>query len=119
MNSRAGWMHGAKVWIRVMSDHNREFDSGCWPAKLVVRSSIAAVVKADIGRLPHLSHDTLVAGAHLVLALLTIVSHNIDPLETAVVTVGAFTAGKARNVIPDTATLGPECPLLHAGGARS
>jgi len=55
--------------------------------------------------LPHLARDPLVAGAHLVLALQTIVSRNTDPLEAAVVTVGAFNSGKASNVIPDTAAL--------------
>src|SRR5262249_25523374 len=57
------------------------------------------------GGLPHLAPDPLVSGAHLVLAPQTIVSRNPDPLETAVVTVGAFNSGKASNVIPDSATL--------------
>src|SRR5262249_14439991 len=57
------------------------------------------------GGLPHLARDPLVAGAHLVLALQTIVSRNTDPLEAAVVTVGAFNSGKASNVIPHAATL--------------
>jgi hippurate hydrolase len=40
-----------------------------------------------------------------VMSLQTIVSRNIDPLQAAVVTVGALHAGKANNVIPATATL--------------
>ena len=55
--------------------------------------------------LPHLSKDPLVAGAHIVMALQTIVSRNVDPLESGVVTVGAFRSGEAGNVIPDTADL--------------
>ena len=39
------------------------------------------------------------------MALQTIVSRNVDPLQMAVVTVGALHAGKANNVIPQTATL--------------
>jgi hippurate hydrolase len=46
-----------------------------------------------------------VAAASIVMALQTIVSRNIDPLQMAVVTVGAIHAGKANNVIPQTATL--------------
>ena len=40
-----------------------------------------------------------------VMALQTVVSRNVDPLHSAVVTVGAMHAGTANNVIPDTATL--------------
>ncbi|SEE46501.1 hippurate hydrolase [Rhizobiales bacterium GAS188] len=73
----------------------------------------AAIDKIDIrlngfgghGALPHLSMDPLVAGASIVMALQTIVSRNVDPLESGVVTVGAFRSGEAGNVIPDTADL--------------
>ena len=40
------------------------------------------------------------------IALQTVVSRSVDPIESCVVTVGAFNAGQAFNVIPDTATLG-------------
>jgi hippurate hydrolase len=39
------------------------------------------------------------------MALQTVVSRNIDPLQAAVVTVGAMHAGRANNVIPEQATL--------------
>ncbi|MBO9649252.1 MAG: amidohydrolase [Variovorax sp.] len=57
------------------------------------------------GALPHRTADPIVAAASIVMALQTIVSRNIDPLQMAVVTVGAIHAGKANNVIPQTATL--------------
>ncbi|MBO9515073.1 MAG: amidohydrolase [Variovorax sp.] len=57
------------------------------------------------GALPHRSADPIVAAASIVMALQTIVSRNVDPLAMAVVTVGALHAGKANNVIPQTATL--------------
>jgi hippurate hydrolase len=57
------------------------------------------------GGLPHLARDPLVAGAHMVVALQTIVSRNTDPLESAVVTLGAFNSGNVNNVIPDKAIL--------------
>lgn len=57
------------------------------------------------GAQPHKANDTVVAASAIVLALQTIVSRNIDPLKTAVVTVGAFNAGRANNVIPASATL--------------
>jgi hippurate hydrolase len=52
-----------------------------------------------------LARDPLVAGAHLVVALQTIVSRTVDPFEPSVVTVGAFKAGTVNNVIPDRAEL--------------
>ena len=57
------------------------------------------------GAMPHRANDPLVAAASIVMALQTIVSRNVDPQQTAVVTVGAFQAGKANNVIPDQASV--------------
>ena len=57
------------------------------------------------GAFPHQSIDTVVAAASIVMALQTIVSRNVDPLKTAVVTVGALHAGEANNVIPEDARL--------------
>ena len=55
---------------------------------------------------PHLAVDPLVAAAAVVTALQTVVSRNVDPAETAVVTVGRMRSGDALNVIPDQAELG-------------
>ena len=57
------------------------------------------------GAMPHRAADPLVAAASIVMALQTIVSRNVDPLHTAVVTVGAMHAGQANNVIPALATM--------------
>ena len=57
------------------------------------------------GAMPHHAADPIVAAASIVMALQTIVSRNVDPLDAAVVTVGALHAGKANNVIPASATL--------------
>ena len=54
---------------------------------------------------PHKSIDPLVIGAHLVLALQSIVSRNVDPLEAAVLSICQFNAGNTVNVIPQTAYL--------------
>ncbi|AXV78784.1 MULTISPECIES: M20 aminoacylase family protein [Ralstonia solanacearum species complex] len=54
---------------------------------------------------PHLAVDPIVMASSLVMALQTIVSRNIDPTETAVVTVGSMHAGHVANVIPERATL--------------
>ncbi len=57
------------------------------------------------GAMPHRAADPIVAAASIVMALQTIVSRNIDPLQAAVLTVGAFHSGQANNVIPASATL--------------
>ena len=57
------------------------------------------------GAMPHRAADPLVAAAAIITALQTIVSRNVDPLHTAVVTVGALHAGQANNVIPALATM--------------
>ena len=57
------------------------------------------------GAMPHRAADPLVAASSMVMALQTVVSRNVDPLDTAVVTVGALHAGQANNVIPALATL--------------
>ena len=71
-------------------------------------SDYATVTLAGIGghgAMPHRTADPIVAAASIVMALQTVVSRNIDPLQMAVVTVGAVHAGKANNVIPQSATL--------------
>ncbi len=56
--------------------------------------------------MPHDAIDTTVVGAHIVLALQTIVSRNVDPLKSAVVSVTTFhTEGQAYNVLPHTTKL--------------
>jgi len=55
--------------------------------------------------LPHTGIDPIVAASALVQALQTIASRNVDPIESAVVTVTQIHAGDTWNVIPDAAVL--------------
>jgi hippurate hydrolase len=57
------------------------------------------------GSAPHQAKSPVELGALAVLAYQSLVSQSIDPQEPAVLTVGAFQAGSANNVIPETATL--------------
>ncbi|MBD1903436.1 M20 family metallopeptidase [Trichocoleus sp. DQ-A3] len=59
--------------------------------------------KGGHGAIPHQTVDSILVSAHIVTALQTIVARNVSPLESAVVTVGELHAGKALNVIADTA----------------
>lgn len=57
------------------------------------------------GAIPNEANDPVLAAAHVVSALQQIVSRNVDPMDGAVVTVGAIHGGDAFNVIPEVVTL--------------
>jgi amidohydrolase len=57
------------------------------------------------GAMPHLTKDSIVIGSQLVTNLQQIVSRRIDPIHTAVLSIGSFEAKNAFNVIADTAKL--------------
>jgi amidohydrolase len=61
--------------------------------------------KGGHGALPHQTVDPIVAAAQIITALQTVVSRNVDPLATAVVTIGAIHGGTAFNVIADQVEL--------------
>ncbi len=61
--------------------------------------------KGGHGALPHQTVDAIVVGAQIVNALQTIVSRNVDPTKSAVVSVGKFQGGRASNVIADAVQL--------------
>ncbi len=66
------------------------------------------------GAMPHQGVDPVVVGAQIVLALQTIVSRNIDPLDSCVVSVTRFEAGTASNIIPQSAWLNGTVRTLRA-----
>ena len=67
------------------------------------------------GAMPHLSADAVVIAAHVVTALQTVVSREVDPVEPAVLTVGEIGAGTAFNIIPERARLGGTVRTLNEG----
>ena len=54
---------------------------------------------------PEMSRDPIIAISHLIIALQTIASRNIDPFEQVVVTVGQVHSGTANNIIPMSASI--------------
>ncbi|MBD2304641.1 amidohydrolase [Chroococcidiopsis sp. FACHB-1243] len=61
--------------------------------------------KGGHGAMPHQTVDAILVASQVVNALQTIVARNVDPIDSAVVTVGEFHAGSAHNVIADSAHL--------------
>jgi hippurate hydrolase len=68
-----------------------------------VRITVRGV--ATHGASPHLGRDPVLIGSQIVVALQTIVTREVSPIEPALITVGAFRGGTAPNVIADHAQL--------------
>ena len=54
---------------------------------------------------PHLAEDMVVAASSLVTQMQSIVARNVDPLDSAVITIGTITGGSAQNIIAQEARL--------------
>jgi amidohydrolase len=63
---------------------------------------------------PYAAVDPIVAAAHLITQLQTVVSREVNPMHPAVVTVGAINGGIAANIIPDSVTFRGTVRTLHA-----
>jgi amidohydrolase len=62
--------------------------------------TISVLGKGAHGAQPHQGLDPILASSHIITALQSIVSRNVPPLETAVLSVATIHGGKAFNVIP-------------------
>ncbi len=81
---------------------------GFLPGVIYSSSDIAFITvhgKGGHGAMPHTTVDPIMVAAHLILALQTLVSREVDPNDMAVVTVGSLHSGEAPNVIPGSAEL--------------
>ncbi|MBO8156198.1 MAG: amidohydrolase [Bacillaceae bacterium] len=94
---------GTHLWINapvgVLQTARGAFMAGADRFEIVIKG------KGGHGAIPHETKDAIVIGSQLVSKLQQIVSRRIDPLKTAVVSVGTFEAGQAFNIIADTAKI--------------
>lgn len=76
-------------------------------AVMAAGSRIDITVDGHAGHaaMPHLSRDPLLASAHLLVAFQSLVSRNVDPVDSAVMSVCMLNAGVAPNQIPSQAVL--------------
>jgi N-acetyldiaminopimelate deacetylase len=79
---------------------------------------IDLVGKGGHAAFPHTANDMVVAAAHLVTQLQTIVARNVNPLDSAVVTIGKITGGTKQNIIAETARLEGTIRTLSADAMR-
>lgn len=66
---------------------------------------IEIVGKGGHGALPQDTNDPIIAAAQIVQMVQTIISRNLAPLESGVISVCSFNSGSAFNIIPQTAEL--------------
>ncbi|MDD2547313.1 MAG: amidohydrolase, partial [Burkholderiaceae bacterium] len=96
-------VYGLHNWPGVRSGH-----LGCIDGPAMASIDYAKVTvtgQGGHGAEPQHTVDPVLASAHLITALQSVVSRNIDPLDMGVVTVGSIHGGHAANVIPDKVEL--------------
>ena len=69
------------------------------------RFTIKVIGKGGHAASPHVTKDPILAAGHLITQIHSIVSRNINPLESGVVTIGKISGGTAFNIIPDEVEL--------------
>ena len=68
---------------------------------------------------PHKANDMMIAAANLILQLQTIVSRNVDPLDSAVITIGRIEGGTRQNVIAEKVRLEGTIRTLSAASMKA
>jgi amidohydrolase len=69
------------------------------------RFNVKFTGKGGHGAMPHLAVDPITAAANFVGAIQTITSRELNPIDTAVVSIGKLEAGETFNIIPNTADI--------------
>ena len=71
--------------------------------------------KGGHGAMPHQTADPIVCSAQVIVALQSIVSRNVNPLDLVVITIGMLQGGSARNIIPQSVTFSGTFRLFREG----
>ncbi|KAF1017419.1 MAG: Hippurate hydrolase [Stenotrophomonas maltophilia] len=96
-------IYGLHNWPGVPTGHFGFVDG---PAMASVDwARLKVIGKGGHGAEPQGAVDPILAAAHVITALQSVVSRNVDPRQMGVVTVGSIHGGKAANVIPDEVEL--------------
>ncbi|RMG95262.1 MAG: amidohydrolase [Chloroflexi bacterium] len=102
-NPRPDVAFAMHVWTPEPFGSVRVVEGPCMASSSVFTITVQG--KGGHGAAPHLATDPILAAAHIVTALQSIVSRNINPQDSVVVSIGQFSAGTTFNVIPDKAIL--------------
>jgi amidohydrolase len=102
-NPKLDYVMGHHVWNELPLG-----EYGLIPGPLMAGSAVFTIKitgKGGHGAIPHDTKDPILASAHIITALQSIISRNINPLDSAVVSVCQIEAGSANNIIPQEAIL--------------
>jgi amidohydrolase len=91
------------LWTPTPLGKIRAVEGPCMASSSVFTLTVTG--KGGHGAAPHLAVDPILAAAHIITALQSIVSRNVNPQDSVVVSIGQFTAGTTFNVIPDHASM--------------
>ncbi|MFN8465141.1 MAG: amidohydrolase [Caldilineaceae bacterium] len=94
---------GMHIWSRLPLNQVIVQEGPLWAGADMVDLVITG--RGGHGAMPHETVDAIVIGSEIVLAWQTIVSRNVDPVQPAVISVGAFQAGTVNNIIAEQAML--------------
>ncbi len=94
---------GMHVWINLPAKSIGISEGPIMAA--VDRFRINVIGKGGHGASPHETSDPILASSYIISSLQSIVSRNVDPVDTAVVTVGKIHGGTAFNIIPENVEL--------------
>ncbi|KAL5063149.1 hypothetical protein RYX36_024886 [Vicia faba] len=84
--------------LGVVASRPGDFLAGC--------GSFKAKIKGDLARIPHHCLDPILAASASVISLQNIVSREVDPLDSQVVSVAMIRAVPGHELIPDSVTFG-------------
>ncbi len=98
---------GLHVWRDIKVGQVAVMDGPVMAAVDLVTITITG--KGGHAAMPHLSIDPVLISAHIITALQSIVSRQVDPIDTGVVTVASVDGGTAHNIIPGKVVLRGTC----------
>jgi amidohydrolase len=95
--------YGLHLWSRLPLNHVVVQPGPLWANADMFRLTVQG--KGGHGAVPHETVDATLVASHIVVAWQSIVSRNVNPQETAVVSVGKLHSGNASNIISERAEL--------------
>jgi amidohydrolase len=95
--------YGLHLWSRLPLNQVIVQPGPLWAS--AGRFTITVYGRGGHGAVPHETVDATLVASQIVVALQSIVARNVDPAQTAVVSVGALHSGDAWNIISEKATL--------------
>ncbi|WP_314584226.1 amidohydrolase [Paenibacillus terrigena] len=96
-------MYGVHLWTPISVGKTASVAGPLWAAADEFFIDIEG--RGGHGGVPHVTVDSVLVGAALIMNLQTIVSRSVDPLDSAVVTVGSMQAGTMQNIIAERCSI--------------